>query len=118
MRTPFLYCHCHVINRHLFPEKGTNGENAPEEEKESIERQVIVYLNKKLDLDMASNDISGCHTLRNRMRDKSDNIIVQFVNKKSKTKVLVNVWKLNGSNAYINEHLQKRTEKLRRNTDC
>ena len=63
-------------NRHLFPEKGSTGENAPEEEKESLERQVIGYLNKKLDIDIVGNDISACHTLRNRMRDKSDNIIV------------------------------------------
>ena len=75
-------------NRHLFPEKGSTVENAPEEEKESLERQVIGYLNKKLDIDIVSNDISACHTLRNRMRDKSDNIIVRFVNKKSKLKVL------------------------------
>ena len=58
-------------NRHLFLEKGSTGENAPEEEKESLERQVIGYLNKKLDIDIVGNDISACHTLRNRMRDKS-----------------------------------------------
>ena len=50
-------------NRHLFPEKGSSGEKAPEEEKESLERQVIGYLNKKLDLDIVSNNISACHTL-------------------------------------------------------
>ena len=99
-------------NIHLFPEKGSTGENAPEEEKESLERQVIGYLNKKLDLDIASNDISACHTLRNRMRDKSDNIIVRFVNKKSKIKVLINVRKLKGSNVYINEHLTKKNREI------
>ena len=99
-------------NRHLFPEKGSTGENAPEEEKESLERQVIGYLNKKLDIDIVSNDISACHTLRNRMRDKSDNIIVRFVNKKSKIKVLQNVRKLKGSNVYINEHLTKKNGEI------
>ena len=46
-------------NRHLFSEKGSTGENAPEEENELLERQVIGCLNKKLDLDIVSNDISA-----------------------------------------------------------
>ena len=73
---------------------------------------MIGYLNKKLDLDIVSNDISACHTLRNRMRDKSDNIIVRFVNKKSKTKVPRNVRKLRGSNVYIDEHLTKKNGEI------
>ena len=46
------------------------------------------------------------------MRDKSDNIIVRFVNKKSKIKVLKNVRKLKGTNVYINEHLTKKNGKI------
>ena len=45
------------------------------------EKQVIIYLSKKLDLYIVSNDISAWHTHKNRMRDKPDNIIVQFVNR-------------------------------------
>ena len=99
-------------NRHLFPKKGSTGENAPEEDKQSLERQVIGYLNKMLDQDIVSNDILACHTLRNRMRDKSDNTIVRFVNKKLKMKVLKNVRKLKGSNVYINEHLTKKNGEI------
>ena len=61
---------------------------------------------------IVSNDISACHTLRNRMRDKSDNIIVRFVNKKSKIKVLKNVRNLKGTNVYINEHLTKKNGEI------
>ena len=46
------------------------------------------------------------------MRDKSDNIIVRFVNKKSKLKVLKNVRKLKGSNVYINEHLTQKNGEI------
>ena len=46
------------------------------------------------------------------MRDKSDNIIVRFVNKKSKIEVLKNVRKLKGSNVYINEHLTKKNGEI------
>ena len=46
------------------------------------------------------------------MSDKSDNIIVRFVDKKSKIKVLRNVRKLKGSNVYINEHLTKKNGEI------
>ena len=99
-------------NRHLFPEKGSTGENAPEEEKESLLRQVIGYLNKKLDIDIVSNDISACRTLKNRMRGNPDNVTVRFVHKKSKIKVLANVRKLRSSNVFINEHLTKKNGEI------
>ena len=105
------------LNRHLFPEKGSTGGNAPEEEMLSLDKQVIGCLSKKLDLDLVSNDISAYHTLKNRLRGKPDNIIVRFVNEKSLIKVLANVKKLRGSNMLIIEHLTKKMLKLHRKPD-
>ena len=45
------------------PDIDTDGNNAPDEELETLENQALGYLNNKLNIDINSCDISACHVL-------------------------------------------------------
>lgn len=95
-------------------EESRGNDNAPEVELESLEKQVLAFLNGKLDLNISSDDISACHTLRSAVasRTSKENIIVRFVNRKSKVQVMKKAKMLKGSNVFINEHLTKKNSEL------
>ena len=52
-----------VWSRQIIPYNvNTHGENAPHEELETLEEQVVDYLNSNLHVNTQSPDISACHT--------------------------------------------------------
>lgn len=60
-----------------------------------------------------SNDIAACHTFPKRENGKA-NIIVRFINRKSKVGLLKEAKKLSGTGVYINEHLTKKNADIAR----
>ena len=64
--------------------KCSPGKNAREEEIESQQKQAIGYINRRLYLDIYSNYILACHTLKAPMRDNPDYIVARFVDNKWK----------------------------------
>ena len=63
------------------------GEHAKEQELETIESEVLNFLNRKLGSDINSTDVSACHTLVTGKRAGKLNkecAIVSFVNRKKK----------------------------------
>ena len=55
-----LKTRCKVWSRQMTPYNA----NAPHEELETLEEQVVDYLNSNLHVDIKSSDISACHTLK------------------------------------------------------
>ena len=87
-------------------------QNAPEEELQNLEHQVIGFLNNKLELNIKPADINACHTIKNKQREKPDNIIIRFISRKNKVEVLKRSRKLKGTNIYINEHLTPKNNEI------
>ena len=89
-----------------------HNQNAPEEELQNLEHQVIGFLNNKLELSIKPADINACHTIKNKQREKPDNIIIRFISRKNKVEVLKQSRKLKGTNIYINEHLTPKNNEI------
>ena len=87
-------------------------ENASDDEMQNLEKQVVTFLNTKLGTCIESSDISACHPIRNKASNKPDNVIVRFINTKSKIELLIRAMTLKGTNIYINEHLTTKKCKL------
>ena len=81
-----------------------------EEELETLENQVLEFLNTKLDLDLEPSEIAACHPI-NAKKTKKD-IIVRVVNRKTKIHILRKAKQLKGTQVFINEHLTKRNGEL------
>lgn len=107
-----LETHHRTYARATANDKNTQGEDAPLEELQTLERQVVQYLNSK-DIKMDSQHISACHVLSNKDKTKPV-IIVQFANRKHKVEVLRQSRKLKGTGVYINEHLTKKNGEIAR----
>ena len=78
---------------------------------DTLKKQVLGYLNNKLNLDIKSYVISSCHVLSvNKYYEEYDKqeIIARFTNRKNKIVVFQNVKRLIGTNVLINEHLTQR----------
>ena len=88
------------------PDKSTE-EDAPVEDLQTLERQVISFLESK-EIQLDANDISACHTLPQKEKSNKPPIIIRFVNRKSKTELLKQGKKLRGTDVYMNEHLTKK----------
>ena len=88
-----------------------------EEDVETVEQQVIDFLNMK-GININSDDIEACHPLPRRATATGvtvatpPGIIVRFVNRKHKAALLKQGRKLKGSNVYINEHLTKKNGEI------
>lgn len=76
------------------------GEDAPAHELQTLEEQVIQFFNN-LNMPIKSNDIAACHTFPKRENGKA-NIIVSFIDRKSKVGLLKEAKKLSGTGVYIN----------------
>ena len=72
---------------------------------QNVEKQVLTFLNSKLVTCIESSDISECHSIINKTSNKPDNVIVRFINRKSKIELLKRARVLKGTNIYMNEHL-------------
>ena len=84
------------------------GGEPTEEDTDSIEQQVITYMETK-GINIDSEDLEACHPLPKRDKKTCPDIILRFVNRKHKLAVLKQGKKLKGSNVYMNEHLTKKT---------
>ena len=115
--TGFNYHHL-SYSRAANPDQEThNHENSTEEEKLSLENQVIELLqNHEIPID--KNSISACHTIPTKNRTNERPIVIRFTSRKAKINVLRNSWKLKKTSdpndkdkqprdrpIYINEHL-------------
>ena len=65
-----------------------HNQNAPEEELQNVEHQVIGFLNNKLELNIKPADINACHTTKNKQGEKPYDIIIRFISGKNKVEVL------------------------------
>ena len=87
-------------------------ENTPREEIESIESQVLTFLNKK-GIDLDPSEISACHPIKPKDSNKTPSIVMRLVSRKTKDRLLKNAYKLKEVDdrnrvkpgVYINEHL-------------
>lgn len=81
---------------------------APPTELESLEHQVLKFLAEK-NIDVQSSTVAVCHMLPNKGRNsKPAAIIMRFANRKHKTELMKQSWKLKESGVYLNYHLTKR----------
>ncbi|XP_049340264.1 uncharacterized protein LOC125804780 [Astyanax mexicanus] len=90
-----------------------NGEDAPTEELQTLEKQVIQFFESK-NMYIDSKNITACHTLPRKDRETKPAIIVRFVNRKHKIELLRQAKKLKGTRVYLNEHLTKKNADIAR----
>ena len=92
-------------------------EHASQNIQESVEDQIVTFLNDN-GIPLHKSDISACHTIGKREKDKSQPIILRFVNRKTKMMLLKNGYKLKDlttpEKVYINEHLSKKNAEIAR----
>ena len=93
----------------------TAGEDAPPEELQTLEDQVVAFLNNK-NITIEKKHISACHTLSNKDKVKPT-IVLQFSNRKHKVEVSKRARKLKGTGVYINEHLTKKNARIMTDLD-
>ena len=83
-------------------------ENAPNNEQQSLEEQVIAFLDT-VNVQIESSEISACHTLKTKDKSKPPLIVMRFVNRKSKVRIMkaaaLNRRALRQRDVFINEHL-------------
>ena len=86
-------------------------ESAPHAELQNLEDKVIEYFEGR-DIELDRNQISACHQLGKVKRGQPSPIVIRFVNRKEKIKLLSQRKKLNGTEVYINEHLTRKNAQL------
>ncbi|KAI9517872.1 hypothetical protein NQZ68_001041 [Dissostichus eleginoides] len=92
---------------------GRGGADAPEVDRESLEQQVLCFLESK-GISVDSGDIEACHALRSKNITATPAIIIRFINRKKKYALIRQGRKLKGTNVYINEHLTKKNADIAR----
>lgn len=92
---------------------GKDGEDAPVEELQTLEQQVIKFLQTK-NVSIQSHHIAACHTLPRKDSKTKPAIILRFVSRKTKIELLKQGKKLKGTGVYLNEHLTKKTAEIAR----
>lgn len=78
-----------------------DGEEAPTEELQTLEWQVIEFFESK-NMSIKSNNVAACHTLARKDNKAKPAIIVRFVNRKHKTELLRQGKKLKGTGVFLN----------------
>lgn len=89
------------------------GEDAPVEELETLEQQILKFFESK-DMAILSSHIEACHPLPKRDETAKPAIIVRFWNRKHKIELLKQSKKLKGSEVYLNEHLTPKNAEIAR----
>lgn len=84
--------------------------DAPTQENESLEQQVIQYFENQ-DITISERDISVAHSLKNPNASKSI-IILRMTTRKAKINLLKQGKKLRGTDVYVNEHLTRKNSEL------
>ena len=87
--------------------EGAARDEPTEAETESLEQQVVGFLEDK-GISVASSDIEACHTLPSKIKGATPAIIIRFSNRKNKDALYRQGRKLKGTQVYINEHLTKK----------
>ena len=77
-----------------------------------LENQVVTFLSTKLGTCIESSDISVYHLIGNKTSNKPDNVIVRFINMKSKIELLQRAKALKGTDIYVDEHLATKNSQL------
>lgn len=93
--------------------RGGGDANTPAVELETLERQVLKFLeNKKISIQSSS--VAACHVLPRRDRNSKPAIIIRFVNRKHKVELMQQGKKLKGTGVFLNEHLTNRNADITR----
>ena len=93
-------------------------EHAPDDEKLKLETRVLNFLNENV-TNVDSSEIEACHTIPSKFKGPKP-IVVRFVNRKSKTRIMKNLKAVIENNKkpttkekiYINDHLTKKNSEL------
>ena len=88
-------------------------ENAPSQELESVESQVLSYLNSN-DIELSPSEISVCHPIASKDKNKPPSIVIRFVSRKTKERLLKSAKKLKGTSVFTNEHLTNKNAHIAR----
>lgn len=91
----------------------SEGEDAPLEDQQTLETQVIQFFASK-DIEIDPNNLVACHTFLRKDRNVIPSIIIRFGNRKHKAELMKQGKKLRGSDVYINEHLTKKNAEIAR----
>ena len=92
---------------------GKDGEDAPAEELQTLEQQVMKFLLTK-NMSIQSHHIATCHALPRKDSKTKPAIIVRFVSRKIKIDLLKQAKQLKGTGVYLNEHLTKKNAEIAR----
>ncbi len=90
-----------------------DGEAALPEELQTLEKQVIKFLESQ-NMIIQSDNVVACHTLPRRNGGAKPAIVVRFVNRKHKVELLRQAKKLKGTGVYLNDHLTKKNADIAR----
>ena len=92
---------------------------APQEEQDSLEQCVANFIAAKTGIKLDHSEVSACHTIHGKKN--TPDMIMKFINRKTKLTLLKKSQMLKGTGVYINEHLTqknaliaKEARKLRR----
>ena len=92
-----------------------SNENAPNGEQQSLESQVIDFLDT-MNINVAPEEVSACHTLKPKNSASPPLIVMRFVNRKSKVRVMRNAaLNRNGlrqNRVYLNDHLTSKNASI------
>ena len=97
--------------RRAAPEDGTEGSDAPPQEKEDLEKQVIDFFHSR-DIDISQGNISSTFSPKKSPKAKSQSIIISFCSNKAKTDLLKQTKKLKGTKVFVNERLTRENSLL------
>ena len=89
------------------------GEASPEKEMQSLEDQVVLFLESK-SIEINRENISACHTLGKGSQNDPPKVIMRFSNRKEKVSLLRQRRNLEGTQVYVNEHLTQRNAQIAR----
>ena len=78
-------------------------ENVPDGEQESLEEQVIAFIDKNIGVNLEPMDISTCLTLKSKRKPPS--IVLHLTSRRVKSKILKASKQLRGSKVYTNGQL-------------
>jgi galactitol-specific phosphotransferase system IIB component len=93
--------------------KERNAEEIDTKRVNETEVQTLAFLNSEnIEMNVKEEEIAACHTLGPVLPDGTQKVIVRFVNRKSKVKVLLRAKDVRGvlreKKVFINEHLTKK----------
>jgi len=87
--------------------EGTENERTRNIRIDKVEDQVVEFL-KSRTIPLEKTEITACHTLGKKRDDGTQNIIVRFLSRKTKSRILMSGENLKGTRVFINEHLTRK----------